>query len=186
MLFHFFKFKWVFERGEWGYKIERKNMQKLKHQIIPVEDIYKKENCKNEAPYMSQGWLYSTIYEMYVHFYEQKQKHERSVVSGNEEDWLNDAQAPLATVFRDPNQTNHCSCEKKQVNSIENEEAPWAGLWSDIAQDNKQRQTRTVSDVKDREISCFSHIHRSGNSAFGNWEWFLLSQCLPYWNGVLL
>lgn len=69
---------------------------------------------------MSQGWLYSTISEMSVHFCEQKQKHERSVFSANEEDWLNDAQAPLATVLGDPNQTDHCPCEKQQLNSIEN------------------------------------------------------------------
>lgn len=99
---------------------------------------------------------------------------------------LNNTQAPLATALGDPNQTDHCSFKKKKVNRVENVEV-WqtTGLQSDTAEDNKQKQKRTVSDVSGREISCITCTSRSIQC----WEFLILKQtvnCLCWSSGYQL
>lgn len=78
----------------------------------------------------------------------------------------------------------------EEAGKSENVEAWWTiGLWSDIARDNKQKQTRTVNDVKGREISCITCT----GSGTQFWEFCILGLTGNYfcwtggyqlWNGV--
>lgn len=116
---------------------------------------------------------------------------QKSAFSTNEEDWLNDTQASLAIVLGNPNQRDHCSYEKKQLNRLKNIEA-WrtTGVWSDIAGNNKSKQTRTVSDVKHREMSC--HTCTGSSTQFSEFcilgltgNYFCWTNGFQLWNGVL-
>ena len=83
----------------------------------------------------------------------------------------------------DPGQTDHCSHKRQQVSRVENVEAQrTTGIRSDIAEDNKQKQTRTASGVNSNHLH---DMHRQRYLFLGtlhfrtDWELFLPNQCLP-------